>query len=266
MAASQKSATRLSIGKTGRRYVSSYRVLSLSRCSNVQGRQYDDICYLGGEPIALDNDETKTRLVQRLRQYLEIRNLNVLIGNGASLPLGAPRIGNIKDIRGEFDKDQFRLKDEDSQRRALALLDHLTTVNNSIGLEPMLTVLANIQSVEELLVKPLVIDARNVTANDARELERLLKKWLFHRCRALSANTAVDLRSHQELLRRILLRSTVLPRARVFTLNYDLLLERALDNIGVHYFDGFWGPSIALCGRNPIIMTFTTLVRRRKVG
>jgi hypothetical protein len=38
-----------------------------------------------------------------------------------------------------------------------------------------------------------------------------------------------------------LLRSTTLPRAKIFTLNYDLLVERALDNIGVHYFDGFIG-------------------------
>jgi hypothetical protein len=50
-----------------------------------------------------------------------------------------------------------------------------------------------------------------------------------------------DLRFHEELLRRILLRSTTLPRAKIFTLNYDLLLERALDNLGVLYFDGFLG-------------------------
>lgn len=32
-----------------------------------------------------------------------------------------------------------------------------------------------------------------------------------------------------------------MPRAKVFTINYDLLLERALDNLGVLYFDGFLG-------------------------
>jgi hypothetical protein len=54
-----------------------------------------DSYYLGGELIALDMDETRARLVQRLRQYIELRNLNLLIGNGASLPLGAPRIEDV---------------------------------------------------------------------------------------------------------------------------------------------------------------------------
>jgi hypothetical protein len=50
-----------------------------------------------------------------------------------------------------------------------------------------------------------------------------------------------DLRYHQELFRRILLRSTNLPRSKIFTTNYDLLIERALDSLGVMYFDGFAG-------------------------
>src|SRR4029077_17723022 len=69
----------------------------------------------------------------------------------------------------------------------------------------------------------------------------LLKKWLYHRCRALNTIDDKHLHDHEELFRRILLRSTTLPRAKVFTTTSDPLLERALDNLGVLYFDGFLG-------------------------
>ena len=196
--------------------------------------------YLGGEQVTLETDESRARLVQRLRQYLELRNLNILIGNGASLPLGAPRIGDVGQIRSDFNVPPYRLNDEGSQQRALKLLDKLVPKKWALGVEPLLTALANVQSIQRLLSNSVAISKTDVPSEDAENLERLLKKWLFQKCRALS-EAAIDLRYHEELLRRVLLRSTTLPRAKLFTLNYDLLLERALDNIGVHYFDGFLG-------------------------
>lgn len=199
-----------------------------------------DSYFLGGDHITLDSEEGRARLVQRLRQYLELRNLNVLVGNGASLPLGAPRIGDVGQIRADFSDEPYRLRDAASQERALKLLDKLVPKKAILGVEPLLTALANVQAMEQLLRSSVSVGKNDVPAADAKDLERLLKKWLFQKCRALSHAT-VDLRYHEELLRRVLLRSTTLPRAKVFTLNYDLLLERALDNLGVHYFDGFLG-------------------------
>jgi hypothetical protein len=200
----------------------------------------DNNYYLGGERVTLETEESRARLVQRLRQYLELRNLNILIGNGASLPLGAPQIGDVGKIRSDFNVPPHRLTDEASQERALKLLDKILPEKGMLGVEPLLTALANVQAIEQLLGHSVVIGKTDLPSIDAKDLERLLKKWLFQKCRALS-ETAIDLKYHEELLRRVLLRSTTLPRAKVFTLNYDLLLERALDNIGVHYFDGFLG-------------------------
>jgi SIR2-like domain len=201
----------------------------------------EDAYYLGGEFMPLDKEENKARFVQRLRQYLELRNLNVLIGNGCSLPLGAPRIGNTADLLAELDVSPYQLTNAKSQKRARTLLGHLLPKKRSIGVEPLLTVLANVQANEQLLQRTTMLGGVEVPTEDARCLESLLKKWLFHKCKALTAVSDVDLRFHEELLRRILLRSTTLPRAKIFTLNYDLLLERALDNLGVLYFDGFLG-------------------------
>ena len=65
---------------------------------------------------------------------------------------------------------------------------------------------------------------------------------LFRSCYDLSMSTSMDkLADHCELFRRLLLRSPTLPRVKLFTTNYDLVIERALDDLGVAYFDGFVG-------------------------
>lgn len=197
--------------------------------------------YLGSSPTVLNTDEDYGRLIQRLRQYLEVRNLSVLIGNGCSIPLGAPLIGDVGSLTAEFKRSGFSLTGAADQAIALETLKIFLPEKGKIGVEPLLTVLSNIQANEKLLGRPTTIQGKVVTAMAAECLERLLKKWLFLKCKAVSDTDDANLRFHEELLRRILLRSTTLPRAKIFTLNYDLLIERALDNLGVLYFDGFLG-------------------------
>jgi hypothetical protein len=201
----------------------------------------DNEYYIGETATPLDSEENKSRLRQRLRQHLEVRNLTILIGNGGSIPLGAPLVNSTKNITPELDKEPHRLRDDTQHNTARKLLDHLLDSNQHIGVEPLLTALINIQATDELIHAPQTISKQPVTAADALLLEQLLKKWLYHRCKALTTIDDKHLRDHEELFRRILLRSTTLPRAKVFTTNYDLLLERALDNLGVLYFDGFLG-------------------------
>lgn len=200
-----------------------------------------NLYYLADAFTSLDSDEEQTRLVQRLRQYLELRNLSVLIGNGCSIPSGASLIHNTMSVTAQLDKEPYRLANADDHGRARTTLDHLLAVNESIGVEPLLSVLNNVRATAQLLGQPQVIGDRPITDDDAATLERLLKKWLYNRCKVLSTIPDDQLRYHEELFRRILLRSPTLPRAKIFTTNYDLLLERALDNLGVLYFDGFLG-------------------------
>jgi SIR2-like domain len=197
--------------------------------------------YIGAEPTKLDSDETKNKLIQRLRQYLDLRNVTVLIGNGCSIPLGAPVIHDTNRIKDELDQESYRLSDEVEQNRARALLDILVPATKTLGVEPLLAVLSGFRASAELIGLPQSLGTTVVSADDAAALERLLKKWIYRRCRALNDVADEELRHHEELMRRILLRSTTLPRCKIFTTNYDLVLERALDNLGVLYFDGFLG-------------------------
>jgi hypothetical protein len=110
--------------------------------------------YLGSSPIALKTDEDYSRLIQRLRQYLEVRNLSVLIGNGCSIPLGSPVIGDVASLTSEFAKTRYQLTDDARQVTALKTLEVLLPKVGKIGIEPLLTVLANIQANEQLLARP----------------------------------------------------------------------------------------------------------------
>jgi SIR2-like domain len=197
--------------------------------------------YLGETATPLDTEENQIRLVQRLRQYLEIRSLAVLIGNGSSIPLGAPLVNSTSSITAELDKMPYSLLDSTKHRRARALLEQLLKLNSDIAVEPLLTVLVNLQGNDAILKTAQSLGGAAIDIDDAILLESLLKKWLYHRCKDLNTLSSDRLQDHEELFRRILLRSTTLPRAKIFTTNYDLVLERTLDNLGVMYFDGFLG-------------------------
>ena len=201
----------------------------------------DNQYFSGKEAIALNTEEAKNKLIQRLRQYFELRNFTLLIGNGCSIPLGSPTIHDTNRIKPELDSDLFRLSDTDEHSRARALLDILVPPSKTLGVEPLLAVLSNLRASSEILGMSQTLDATPIGEADVSALERLIKKWLYIRCKSLNDVADERLRHHEELIRRILLRSTTLPRCKIFTTNYDLLLERALDNLGVLYFDGFLG-------------------------
>jgi hypothetical protein len=200
-----------------------------------------DRYYLGDTEVPLDSEEATNGLVRRLRQYLELRNVSFLLGNGCSLPAGAPAIGDVRTIRDELDSDPYRLGDRRRHTNALGLLDHLLGDNLAIGVEPLLALLAGFRASLQIITRPQTLDRRRLREDAVEWLESLLKKWLYARCWAVSKDDHASLHYHQELLRRALLRSTTLPRCKIFTTNYDLLIEKALDSLGIVYFDGFIG-------------------------
>jgi hypothetical protein len=157
--------------------------------------------YHGGERIVLDTDEAKLQLTHRLRQYMEVRNFALLVGNGCSIPLGAPVIHDTAKIFPELDSAPYRLENATDHSRARELLDLLIPKAAALGVEPLLTVLASIQATESIVRQSIQVKNKTVESSDARLLERLLKKWLFYRCAAISEVNEELFRSHQELIR-----------------------------------------------------------------
>lgn len=203
-----------------------------------------DRYYLADQQINLANAQERQKLTQRLRQFLELQNVSVLIGNGGSIPLGAPVIGNVKQLKPELQASPYKLTDGEQQRSAIALLDLLLPENaQAVNLENFLGVLGNFDSSASILPAgyAAAVNGTVVSPAQVRLLITLLKKWLYLRCLAVSDPTIDVLTHHRELIRRLLLRSTTLPRAKLFTTNYDLIIEHTLDSLGVVYLDGFTG-------------------------
>lgn len=46
---------------------------------------------------------------------------------------------------------------------------------------------------------------------------------------------------YKQFFRKILSRNSTLPRLNIFTTNYDLYSERAMDLLGIHFVNGFTG-------------------------
>jgi len=205
----------------------------------------EDRYYLGDEEISLADQAQKEKLVNRLRQYLNLRNVSLLVGNGASIPLGSPRIGNVQGILPELQRASYALNDRAEQSAALATLDVLLpTGSPPMGVEPLLGTLSHFLADIEILpdTTRVQVNGQLLHADSLRALEGLLKKWLYQRCHEVNLTAHGEaLHGHSELIRRFLLRPTSLPRLKLFTVNYDSVLERALDDLGVFYFDGFIG-------------------------
>ena len=144
--------------------------------------------------------------------------------------------------RYNLSEDNYKLKNEDEHGNAMQIIGKFLGENHDLSVEPFLGMLSHLEFDHSLIPE-------NVTFSLGEdELEQthlgftieLIKKWLYKRCEELKSDSN-DLKDHKELLRRFLLRPRNLPRLNIFTTNYDLIIEKALDDLGVFYFDGFAG-------------------------
>lgn len=79
-----------------------------------------------------------------------------------------------------------------------------------------------------------------------------MQKWLFENCNTektlINEGYQIDQKLvknryhyHEAFIKKLLQRSNNLKRANLFTTNYDMAFDYALDNLGVHYINGFMG-------------------------
>ena len=79
-----------------------------------------------------------------------------------------------------------------------------------------------------------------------------MQKWLFEQCdtnkTSINEHYTSDVKLqknryhyHEVLVKKLLQRPVHLRRANLFTTNYDMAFDYALDNLGVHYINGFMG-------------------------
>jgi len=159
-------------------------------------------------------------------------------------------------------KDEVKFQNYTKQRRKeidkLLMADSEDKIEHKINLEHLLGYLYKIKSIELSDDSHISIDNFEIGGTEGTDgtlvdaLIEFLKMELFDLCNIPKEDfvrkeedeemeTEDCYYYHKELLKRILSRPLNLKRAKIFTTNYDLVIEKAMDELGVMYIDGFVG-------------------------
>lgn len=164
----------------------------------------------------------------KIKKYLELENVSFLFGAGSSFHLGAPVIRTIPK----------KLKDE-----------CLTEIANYFGegADPSFEDLFNCLQADRYLQEMKGQDVSGINDSMVK-----MQKWLFEQCDTnkttihsiYASDTKLEKNRyhyHEVLVKKLLQRPIHLKRVNLFTTNYDMAFDYALDNLGVHYVNGFMG-------------------------
>ncbi len=160
-------------------------------------------------------------------------NFSVLTGAGSSVQVGGIIFGP-----SSLDDDgwlgQLFIGDN-NYKRLLTLFKE--SFKENYGVEDFITFLYKIQFVEKLGLSVKdesgAVEAGTIKAKVLVELRKL--------CKLPKAGLEDDLKYYKTFIKRIISRPINLRRANLFTTNYDLVFEKAMDQLGVIYVDGFIG-------------------------
>lgn len=175
---------------------------------------------------------------------LQVNHVAVLIGSGASLHLGSP---DIRNVTAETLKDLAISVGMPMKDSALELAS-ATATDQGMDLEQMLGSLSAATSYSEALGSSHVdIRGTSFSLSSVRSLRADVNAVLAAACdlpRSTSHQElpADHLMAHRAFLKRLLgARRESTPPVQIFTTNYDLLIEKALDEAGIQFIDGFAG-------------------------
>lgn len=190
--------------------------------------------------LELDNDDSRDRLSETVGQLLQVRNFSILVGAGASFELGSPKIRAVD--RSDV-ASMVAGVDTELDERSNALLDQLFVT--PVDLEAVLQRLnAAIGYLRAFGVEQLELGGEQFAEVELRNAYAAINIGLANSCDLPPDGTdeATALAPHAEFFRKLIgARRGDLPRIGVFTTNYDLVVEKALDLVGIRYLDGFRG-------------------------
>ena len=164
----------------------------------------------------------------RIKKYLELENVSVLAGAGTSFHLGAPIIRNVPEgLKGDCEESIKTYFGEDK--------------------DPSYEDVFNCLQADKYLKEKKGEDTKGIC-----DVMMKMQQWLFQNCDTQKINLHSQYKSdsqlqknryyyHEAFIKKLLQRPNNLKRANLFTTNYDMAFDYALDNLGVHYINGFSG-------------------------
>lgn len=199
-----------------------------------------------------DVQEPRQRLQALLSQWLRMENLVVLIGSGCSVGHGGKLLAELensvldyltklykKPASGEGDTAKGGAE-KIVEARSIASL-----VGDTPGFEEWLSIVANSAYLLENTDGPVKAmewnDTGPVTGSDLTTVLEGCRQSIMGYCGLQLPGIGDDPTGHHAFFGKLIARDPTLGRLNIFTTNYDTLVEQALDDLGIQYFDGFSG-------------------------
>ncbi len=179
----------------------------------------------------VDEEKAKEEIQKELLQVFDVKNLSFLFGAGCSShvvdgnELGIPVMAPMAE---EFYKD---LSEEDKSYLESTIKININDNKYNRNLEKFLEVLFSYRYLVE-------------SQGETEEIEKVqglinkTKNFIFDKCKCKHEEV---IKIYEQFYRKLIYRDKNLSKTNIFTTNYDLFNERALDQLGVIFSNGFSG-------------------------
>ena len=207
--------------------------------------------YKGNQNIIskeINYENIKETIRKDLSKILDTRNLSFLIGSGCSLGTnGIPTMKELADCLFEPKADlDEKLKDKVFEAEHIEILERLKINYKNepfrTNLETFLGTLYSYRFYLEKL-KEAKEEAFDTDLEDLNKIILRTKEYILFEClnEKHKGNDENIVDTYKQFYRKLSLRDSNLQKPNVFTTNYDLFSERAMDNLGISYTNGFSG-------------------------
>lgn len=215
--------------------------------------------YKGKENVLKGSDENENleTIKDDLSKVFDTKSLSFLIGSGCSSfydsgkEVGIPTMKPMANKFFDTTTKNFSLTDDEVKYIKNDLCINLDDDDVKNNIERFLELLYSLNfylSKTEFPTGAVLSSNRNYQLIDEnkKKLPELIKKtrhFILQKC-LNEANKGHDdklILLYESFYRKLLYRNPNLPKPNIFTTNYDLYSEKALDNIGILYTNGFSG-------------------------
>lgn len=176
----------------------------------------------------------------KFNEFFNLKNVHFLLGSGTSSN-SIPTMAKLFQTLGK------KMLTKSLDKKILECFDKIKDVNEG-NLEQILSVLYS---------RRAALKGMGKQPNKTKQLIEIIERHIFDSINVDPSheNYKKDLENYQKFYQKLALRSRDMSRINVFTTNNDLFNERALDNLNIHYINGFGGG----LGRffNPALFNYT---------
>jgi hypothetical protein len=189
--------------------------------------------YKGQKDILAEKseEEAKEEIQKELLQVFDVKNLSFLFGAGCSSHVEDGAELGIPVMAPMAEEYYATLEPEDKTYLTDTIKIDITYANYKTNLEKFLEVLFSYK---------YLMECRNdmVELAKVQSLIQKTKEFIFEKC-TNKHDTVIGI--YEQFYKKLVYRDKNLTKTNIFTTNYDLFNERALDQLGIIFSNGFSG-------------------------